>query len=104
MNRIPKLYETENTLIQDKVIHSHFIIGNADWYICEYDGDDLFGGFANLGDLSTAEWGYINFNELNSIKVTGWLEVDFNLCWEPKPALDVEIIKRAMAQRGKCHV
>ena len=106
LNDIPKLYETEHkTTLPDKLIYLHFFIGGCDWYIAEYDGQDLFFGFAILnGDYQNAEWGYISFSELKSIKVAGWLEVDFDLYWEPKPASDVEIIKRAMAQGRKCYV
>ena len=61
-------------------IHLHFFISDCDWYIAEYDGDDLFWGFAILnGDLLNAEWGYISFAELKSIKINGWLEVDCEL-------------------------
>ena len=28
----------------------HFFIGGCDWYITEHDGDDLFWGYAILGD------------------------------------------------------
>ena len=48
----------------DKLIHLHFFIGGCDWYICEYDGDDLFWGYAYLNDPQNAEWGYISFPEL----------------------------------------
>jgi len=57
-----------------------------------------------LGDMQNAEWGYISFNELKSIQLTGGFEVDNDLYWEPKPASDVEIIKRAMARGGKYYV
>jgi len=36
--------------------------GGCDWYITEFDGDDLFFGFAILNsDYEMAEWGYISF-------------------------------------------
>lgn len=77
LSKIPKLYETENTLLQDKLIYLHFFIGACDWYIAEYDGEDLFWGFAILNnDLINAEWGYISFSELKDIKIDGWYEVD----------------------------
>ena len=31
--KIPRLYETENTRLQDKLIHLHFFIGACDWFI-----------------------------------------------------------------------
>jgi hypothetical protein len=66
-DRIPRLYETEATPLSEKLIHLHFFIGGCDWYIVEYDGDNLFFGYAILnGDLINAEWGYISFDELKS--------------------------------------
>ena len=50
LSKIPKLYETEHIPLQDKLIHLHFFIGGCDWYIAEFDGEDLFWGFAILND------------------------------------------------------
>jgi hypothetical protein len=80
LNRIPKLYETESIPLRDKLIYLHFFIGNCDWFIAEYDGDDLFWGYAILnGDHQNAEWGYVSFTELKEIRVNGWCEVDCEL-------------------------
>jgi hypothetical protein len=48
--KIPRLYETENVRLQDKLIHLHFFIGACDWFIAEFDGEDVFWGFAILND------------------------------------------------------
>ena len=94
LEKIPKLYETENILLKDKIIHMHFFIGGCDWYIIEYNGDDLFFGYALLnGDTDCAEWGYISFRELKSINISGF-EVDRDLHWEPKTAQDIPEIKK----------
>ena len=96
--KIPKLYETENIPLKDKIIHLHFFIGGCDWYIVEYDGADLFFGFAILNnDLQMAEWGYISFAELKSIKIKGWLEIDCELeeFWQVKRAEEIEKIRIA---------
>jgi len=96
--KIPKLYETENVPLKDKQIHLHLFIGGCDWYIAEYDGDDLLWGFACLnGDLQNAEWGYISFRELKDIRVNGWLEIDCELenFWKIRPASEIELIRRA---------
>ena len=72
LNRIPRLYETESIDLKDKTIHLHFFIGASDWYIAEYDGDDLFFGYAILNDdIQNAEWGYISFTELREINISG---------------------------------
>jgi len=98
LEKIPKLYETEPIPLKDKTIHLHFFIGGCDWYIAEYDGTDLFWGFACLnGDLQNAEWGYIPFSELKEIRINGWLEIDCETedFWKIRPASEIELIRRA---------
>ena len=76
LNEVPRLYETEEVPIKEKVIHLHFFMGNCDWYAVEFDGEDTFFGYAILnGDHQNAEWGYFSLSELVRLKV-GWLEVD----------------------------
>jgi hypothetical protein len=97
---IPRLYETENIPIKDKPIYLHFFIGGCDWYICEFNGDDTFFGFAILNsDYEMAEWGYVSFSELKSIKIDGWLEVDCELeeFWDVKRAVEIDKIRIAQA-------
>ena len=96
LDRIPRLYETENTQLEDKLIHLHFFIGGCDWYIAEYDGDALFFGFAILnGDYEMAEWGYISFAELKSLRIHG-IEIDCETDWTPKKASEIDLIKRCL--------
>ena len=96
LDRIPRLYETENIPAEDKLIYIHFFIGGCDWYIAEYDGDDLFFGFAILNsDFEMAEWGYISFAELKSIHVHG-IEIDCETDWTPTLACNIDLIKRCM--------
>ena len=70
LNSIPRLYQTESTPLQNKIVYLHFFIGGCDWYVCESDGDELFFGFVILNDdLINAEWGYFTFSELKDISV-----------------------------------
>lgn len=83
---IPRLYETEATPIKEKIIHLHFFIGSCDWYIAEFDGDDIFYGYVILNmDTQNAEWGYISFSELKAINING-VEIDreLQIHWQPK--------------------
>ncbi|MBM9514689.1 DUF2958 domain-containing protein [Desulfogranum marinum] len=92
---IPRLYETESIPTKDKLIYLHFFLYACDWYIAEYDGEDLFYGYAILnGDMENAEWGYISFSELKSINVNG-IEIDCELeeFWQPVPASGIPKIK-----------
>ncbi len=93
LKEIPRLYETEHTSLSDKLIHLHFFIGDCDWYISEYDGEDLFWGFVILNDdFVNAEWGYISYDELKRIKIAGCFEVENDLHWNIRKAVDVEKI------------
>ncbi len=93
--RIPRLYETENTPLEDKLIYLHFFIAGSDWYVCEYDGKDLFWGYVILNqDFINAEWGYFSFKELKELKVAGRFEVDCETeSWTVKPASEIDKIK-----------
>ena len=100
LSTLPKLYETETTPFKDKVIHLHFFIGSSDFYLVEFDGEDLFWGFSILnGDLQMAEWGYSSFYELKSISVRG-LEVDCDLHWITRPANQIPLICKAQRWTG----
>lgn len=92
--KIPRLYETEDVPLKEKAIYLHFFIGGCDWYVAEYDGEDLFWGYAILnGDLEMAEWGYISFEELKRIKIPPGFEIDCETCWQVKIAIQIEKIR-----------
>ncbi len=98
LSKIPKLYETEIIPLQDKLIYLHFFIGGCDWYVAEFDGEDIFWGFVILNDdFQNAEWGYISFSELKSLNVGGWLEIDCELeeFWRVRKACEIEKIRKA---------
>ena len=93
LNQVPKLYETEHVSLEDKLIYMHFFIGGCDWYAAEYDGEDLFFGYAILNnDYQMAEWGYFSFQELKSIKI-GFVEIDFDLHWRVSKASEIDKIR-----------
>ena len=95
--KIPRPYETEHIPLKDKLIYLHFFIAGSDWYIAEHEGDLLW-GFAILNnDLQNAEWGYISFSELKSIKIQNWLEIDCEIeeVWQVRKASQIEKIRIA---------
>ncbi len=95
LSKLPVFYSTESVPLKEKMIHMHFFIGSCDWYATEYDsGKQLFFGFANLGDDDMAEWGYFSLKELCELKVQ-FLEVDRDLHFMPKKAIEIEKIKKA---------
>jgi len=94
LSQIPRLYETEHVPLKEKIIHLHFFIGGCDWYIAEYDGGELFWGFAILNsDFDMSEWGYISFTELKGINIGG-IEIDCELTeyFPPQKASNIEKI------------
>ena len=89
LERLPRLYENEKKPSLDQVIiHMHFFLGGCDWYAAEFDGEDLFWGFANLNDPCNAEWGYFLLSELKEINTHG-IEIDRDLYWRPKKFSEV---------------
>lgn len=68
--RIPNLYETEGTPLDDKVIHlRYFAGGSAEWLIAELDPNEwLMFGLCDLG-LGFPEWGYVSLVELCELHV-----------------------------------
>jgi len=94
LSRIPRLYETENSPLAQKLIHLHLFMGSCDWFVVEFDGDDLFWGYAILnGDTEMGEWGYMSFRELKKLNIDG-LEVDCELeeHWSIRKAKDIQKI------------
>jgi hypothetical protein len=93
---VPRLYETENVPLKEKLIYLHFFIGGSDWYIAEYDGENLFFGYAILnGDEDMAEWGYVSFKELRDLRVPPGFEVECDGLWQIKKACQVDKIRAA---------
>lgn len=96
LSSIPALYATEGVPLRDKIVYQHFFVAGCNWFVMEWSGEDTFFCFAILNqDYEMAEFGYVSYEELKSIKLNGWLEVDCDLYWDPKPASEVELICRA---------
>ena len=94
--KIPTLYSAEEVPLKDKLIYLHFFIMGSDWYIAEYDGEDVFFGFVILNqDYEMAEWGYISFSEMKEIKIDPGIEIDCEINWRIKKACEIEKITRS---------
>ena len=91
--KLPKLYENEKISLKDKPIYIHFFIGNCDWFISEYDGEDLFFGYVIIGNPAFAELRYISFTELKNIGIPPGIEVDCELLDSPLKASEIEEIR-----------
>lgn len=93
---VSRLYTTEHMPLQDKLIHLHFFLGGCDWFICEIDeAHEYLWGFCILNsDYQNAEWGFVSMSELKSLRI-GFVEVDCDLYWKVRPALEVDKIRKA---------
>lgn len=93
LQKIPEFHATADIPFKDKLIYMHFFLRNFDWFICEYDGQDLMFGYAILnGDTENAEWGYVSFNELCEVRIN-LMEVEYDLYWRVVPAREVPLIR-----------
>jgi hypothetical protein len=91
---VPKLYATDGVPFADKLIYLHYFLGPCDWYMAEYSkAEDLFFGYANLGDPEMAEWGLIQHAELRDLIIRPGIEVDRDLYWRVRRASGVEGIR-----------
>lgn len=84
---IPPLYSTESTPAEDKVICARLfaLASAATWYIAEFDPDEKVAfGFADLGDPTCAEWGYISVAELEALRWLGVPRVELDAYFSPK--------------------
>jgi hypothetical protein len=69
---LPKLYAQENNPNAKAYIKFFDPVGSATWYASEFDGEDLFFGFVDLGlGPGCAELGYFSLKELQSLKCGG---------------------------------
>ena len=93
LSKLPRLYQTENIPLKSKPIYLHCFVGGCDWFISEYDGEDLFFGYAIVNDPDMAEWGYVSFQELKNLKIRPCFEVDCEFFDPPLKASDIEEIR-----------
>lgn len=73
---IPPIRSQENE--KDPKVYAKFFLGAWTWYVTEMSGNDMF-GFVVSPMMPEGEFGYINYQELLSLKVNGMYEVDRDL-------------------------
>ena len=94
LRQLPGLCATEDVPAREKIMRLRFYLGDSEWYAAEFDGEDLFFGFAVLGgDLDNAEWGYFSLAELSDVRILGLFPVICDLKWRPIPAGEISVIK-----------
>ena len=93
--KIPELYEQDgkgaDTIIYAKIFNP---VGQATWYIAEYDGEDLAFCYAVVLGPQEAEWGYQSMKELQEYKMSTTLPgltLERDIWWEPKRFGDINL-------------
>lgn len=87
--KLPPLYSQEKKGMDAEVVVKFFTPdAGATWFATEYDGEDLFFGYADLG-LGCGELGYFSLSELQSVRGKLGLPVERDMHWKPKPLKDV---------------
>lgn len=81
---LPKLYSQEK--VEDPVARVKFFGGgSAVWYAIEFDGEDLFFGWADLG-FGGGELGYFSLSEMQTAtKRNGMPAIERDLYFRPRP-------------------
>lgn len=95
---IPSLYATESTPAEDKTIHARLfaLASAATWYVAEFDPEHCLAfGYADLGDPTCAEWGYISVAELESLRWLGIPRVELDLHFTPTKFADLKEVQHA---------
>jgi len=81
VKEMPKLGDTET--IRDPSVYLHYFTGTADYFICEYDGEDTMFGKVRFKMFHPDEnTGYRKFS-LSNLKSNQFLELDFG--WVVSP-------------------
>lgn len=84
LSDLPKLYAQEK--VADPIVYVKFFTpdANATWLATEYDGKDIFFGWACLGDPYNAELGYFSLKELESVRGRLGLPIERDMHFTPK--------------------
>jgi hypothetical protein len=95
--KIPELYSQEE--VADPIVVAHYFspyARQADWFVIEWDGEDLMFGLADLG---YPELGYWTLSELESARRGSLPLVERDLHWTPVPLSEVR--KTRMSAEGE---
>ena len=87
--KLPKLYETENVPLEEKVAVVKFFTPwtNWTWYATEFDGKDTFFGWVHGHER---EWGNFSLKELESIRGQWGLTIERDLYFNPTKIKDIK--------------
>jgi hypothetical protein len=97
-DKIPKLYETENVPMPEKVAYAKLFDPGSTWvwYVMEYDGIDTCFGLV-VGHET--EFGYFSLNELSRLRFREIPVIERDMHFRPTQAQDLLVygIERVVA-------
>lgn len=84
LKKLPPLYSQEK--VADPVAQVKFFnpCGAATWWATEFDGEDRFFGWADLG-FGSGELGYFSLSELQAVKLRLGLYIERDTSFTPAP-------------------
>jgi hypothetical protein len=82
--RLPPLYATEETPLEEKIAQVKFFTPDSSWtwYAVEFDGEDIFWGWVQGFE---EEFGTFSLSELQSVRGKLGLPVERDKFFEPTP-------------------
>jgi hypothetical protein len=82
--RLPPLYSTEETPLEEKIAQVKFFTPDSSWtwYAVEFDGEDIFWGLVHGFE---EEFGTFSLSELQSVRGKLGLPVERDKFFEPTP-------------------
>jgi hypothetical protein len=82
--RLPPLYSTEETPLEEKIAQVKFFTPDSSWtwYAVEFDGEDIFWGWVHGFE---EEFGTFSLSELQSVRGKLGLPVERDKFFEPTP-------------------
>ncbi|MGF7058695.1 DUF2958 domain-containing protein [Brassicibacter mesophilus] len=94
---LPKLYETEEIKLNQKVVIAKYFCGSFTWYVIEgeerEDGDFLFWGYVkNEADNFCSEFGYFTLSQLEELTLENRRKLPFierDLHFQPRKLIEL---------------
>jgi hypothetical protein len=89
LRKIPQMYATEATPLDDTVVHLHYFTGPSDWWVAEIDQSTGHAFAAVSLNGNQPEWGYVDLFQL-AVTRAGFIGIERDLFWDPKPWRDIK--------------
>lgn len=88
--KLPRLYETENVPLPQKVAYAKLFDPGSTWtwYVMEYDGKDACFGLV-VGHET--EFGYFSLQELSSLQFRGMPVIERDMYFRPTQVQDLPV-------------